>query len=155
MLIAKMYIKYVLDGDIESMLLQFQDYGMYVCVRTYDPNIDEEMICSKLAMRNPPVKVVPYRDAADVKGYVERVDSGFVTYSSPKTLLQLLPYCDKTIHTKRTCAALAIMSMIISLMLIAVFTMSSGLAFLRSIHVILWHVCWMLPVYLASKIFIR
>ena len=155
MLIAKMYIKYVLDGDMESMLLQFQDYGMYVCVRTYDPNIDEEMICSKLAMRNPPVKVVRYRDAADVKGYVERVDSGFVTYSSPKTLLQLLPYCDKTIHTKRTCAALAIMSMIISLMLIAVFTMSSGLAFLRSIHVILWHVCWMLPVYLASKIFIR
>ena len=155
MLIAKMYIKYVLDGDMESMLLQFQDFGMYVCVRTYDPNIDEEMICSKLAMRNPPVKVVRYRDAADVKGYVERVDSGFVTYSSPKTLLQLLPYCDKTIHTKRTCAALAIMSMIISLMLIAVFTMSSGLAFLRSIHVILWHVCWMLPVYLASKIFIR
>jgi len=155
MLIAKMYIKYVLDGDIESMLLQFQDYGMYVCVRTYDPNIDEDMICAKLTMRNPPVKVVRYRSAGDVKGSVERVDSGFVTYSSPKTLLQLLPYCDKTIHTKRTCAALAIMSMIISLMLIAVFTMSSGLAFLRSIHVILWHLCWMIPAYLASKIFIR
>ena len=155
MLIAKMYIKYVLDGDIESMLIQFQDYGMYVCVRTYDPNIDEEMICAKLAMRNPPVKVVRYRSSDDVKGHVERVDSGFVTYSSPKTLLQLLPYCDKTIHTKRTCAALAIMSMIISLMLIAVFTMSSGLAFLRSIHVILWHIGWMIPAYLASKIFIR
>lgn len=155
MLIAKMYIKYVLDGDIESILYQFQDYGMYVCVRTYDPNIDEEMICSKLAMRNPPVKVARYRSANDVTGCVERVDSGFVTYSSPKTLLQLLPFCDKTIHTKRTCAALAIMSMIISLMLIAVFTMSSGLAFLRSIHVVLWHVCWMIPAYLASKIFIR
>ncbi len=155
MLIAKMYIKYVLDGDIESMLMQFQDYGMYVCVRTYDPNIDEDMIASKLTMRNPPIKVVRYRGADDVKGYVERVDSGFVTYSSPKTLLQLLPYCDKTIHTKRTCAALAIMSMIISLMLIAVFTMSSGLAFLRSVHVILWHICWMIPAYLASKIFIR
>ena len=155
MLIAKMYIKYVLDGDIEPILYQLQDYGMYVCVRTYDPNIDEEMICSKLTMRNPPVKVVRYRSANDVTGCVERVDSGFVTYSSPKTLLQLLPFCDKTIHAKRTCAALAIMSMIISLMLIAVFTMSSGLAFLRSIHVVLWHVCWMIPAYLASKIFIR
>ena len=155
MLIAKMYIKYVLDGDIESMLIQFKEYGMYVCVRTYDPNIDEEMIFAKLDMKDPPIKVVRYRSADDVRGYVERVDSGFVTCTSPKTLLQLLPYCDKTIHTKRTCGALAIMSMIISLMLIAVFSMSSGLAFIRSIHIILWHFVWMIPAYLASKIFIR
>lgn len=155
MLIAKMYIKYVLDGDIESMLIQFKEYGMYVCVRTYDPNIDEDMILAKLDMKDPPVKVVRYRSADDVRGYVERVDSGFVTCTSPKTLLQLLPYCDKTIHTKRTCGALAIMSMIISLMLIAVFAVSSGLEFIRSIHVILWHFVWMIPAYLASKIFIR
>lgn len=154
-LISKMYIKYVLDGDTEAMLRQFHDYGMYLCVRTYDPNIDEDMICSKLSMREPPIKVVRYRSADDARGVCERTDSGFVTYSSPKMLLQLLPYCDKVIHTKRTCAALTVMSMIISVMLIAVLTMSSGLGFVRGIHMIAWHVVWMLPAYIASKIFIR
>ncbi len=155
MLISKMYIKYVLDGDTESMLRQFRDYGMYLCVRTYDPNIDEDMICSKLAMKDVPLKVVRYRSPDDAKGTCERTDSGFVTYSSPKTLLQLLPFCDKVIHTKRTCAALTVMSIIISIMLIAVLTMSSGIGFLRGIHIIAWHVVWMLPAYIASKIFIR
>lgn len=155
MLISKMYIKYVLDGDTESMLRQFRDYGMYLCVRTYDPNIDEDMICSKLEMNDVPLKVVRYRSADDVKGSCEKTDSGFVTYSSPKTLLQLLPFCDKVIHTKRTCAALTVMSIIISIMLIAVLTMSSGIGFLRGIHVIAWHIVWMLPAYIASKIFIR
>ncbi len=154
-LISKMYIKYVLDGDTEAMLRQFRDYGMYLCVRTYDPNIDEDMICSKLSMKEPPIKVVRYRNANDARGVCERTDSGFVTYASPKTLLQLLPYCDKVIHTKRTCAALTVMSMIISLMLIAVLTMSSGIGFLRGIHMIAWHAVWMLPAYIASKIFIR
>lgn len=154
-LIAKLYIKYVLDGDIEPILKQFQDYGMYLCVRTYDPNIDEYMISSKLSIKNAPVKVVRYRNSDDVRGVMEKVDSGFVTYGSPKALLQLLPYCDKTIHTKRTCGALAIMSVIIALMLLAVFTMSSGIASLNSLYVAVYHMIWVLLTFVASRLFIR
>ncbi len=155
MLIAKFYIKYVLDGDIESILHQFDDYGMYVCVRTYDPNIDEEMICAKLTMKNPPIKVVRYRSADDVRGVVDRIDSGFVTMGSPKALLQLLPYCDKTIHTKRTCGALSVMSVIIAIMLLSIFAMSTGILTISSLHIVLYHLAWLVPAYLASKIFIR
>lgn len=154
-LIAKLYIKYVLDGDIDPILRQFQDYGMYLCVRTYDPNIDEYMICSKLSIKNPPVKVVRYRNADDVRGVMEKVDSGFVTYGSPKALLQLLPYCDKAIHTKRTCGALSIMSVIIALMLLAVFTMSAGLSSLNSLYVTIYHFIWVLLTFVASRLFIR
>lgn len=155
MLIAKFYIKYVLDGDIEPIIRQFQDYGMYLCVRTYDPNIDEDMICAKLQLKNPPVKVVRYRRVDDVRGVMERVDSGFVTYGSPKSLLQLLPYCDKTIHTKRTCGALSIMAVVIALMMLAVFSMSSGISMLNSLYITLYHLVWVFFSYVASKLFIR
>lgn len=154
-LIAKMYIKYVLDGDIEHILSQFREYGMLVCVRTYDPNIDEDMIASKLSMKDAPIRVIRYRSADDVGGHSERTDSGFVTYGSPKALLQLLPYCDKTIHTKRTCAALSIMSVIISLMLLVIFGMSSGMGAINSLYIIAYNIAWIIPAYLASKIFIR
>ena len=155
MLIAKFYIKYVLDGDIESIVRQFQDYGMYLCVRTYDPNIDEDMVCAKLSVKNPPVKVVRYRNADDARGAVERIDSGFVTYGSPKALLQLLPYCDKTIHTKRTCGALTIMSVILALMFLAISSMSEGLGVMNSLFITVYHVVWTLFTYVASKLFIR
>ena len=155
MLIAKLYIKYVLDGDIEPILRQFQDYGMYLCVRTYDPNIDEDMICAKLQLKNPPVKVVRYRRADDVRGVMERVDSGFVTYGSPKSLLQLLPYCDKTIHTKRTCGALTVMAVVVALMMLSVFAMSSGISALNSLYITIYHIVWVFFSFVASRLFIR
>lgn len=155
MLVAKFYIKYVLDGDIEPILMQFQDYGMCLCVRTYDPNIDEDMICAKLKIKEPPVKVVRYRNADDARGTVERVDSGFVTFGSPKSLLQLLPYCDKTIHTKRTCGALTIMSVILALMVLAISSMSGGFGFINSLYISIYHVIWMLLASVAARLFIR
>ena len=50
-LVAKMYIKYVMDSDIDLILKQFSGSGLYVCVRTFDPNIDEAMIAKKAGMK--------------------------------------------------------------------------------------------------------
>lgn len=157
-LIAKLYIKYVLDGDIEPIIKQFQDYGMYLCVRTYDPNIDEDMICAKLQIKNPPVKVVRYRTSDATRGMAERIDSGLVTSGSPKLLLQLLPYCDKTIHTKRTCGAISIIAVIFSLMVLAIATMSGNvgdMSFVNSLYMTGYHCIWMFLTFIATKIFIR
>ncbi len=157
-LIAKLYIKYVLDGDIEPIIGQFQDYGMYLCVRTYDPNIDEDMICAKLQIKNPPVKVVRYRTSDATRGMTERMDSGLVTCGSPKLLLQLLPYCDKTIHTKRTCGAISIISVIFSLMVLAIAAMSGNvgdMSFINSLYMTMYHGLLMLLTFIATKIFIR
>lgn len=157
-LIAKLYIKYVIDGDIEPIIKQFQDYGMYLCVRTYDPNIDEDMICAKLQIKNPPVKVVRYRTSDAARGMAERIDSGLVTGGSPKLLLQLLPYCDKTIHTKRTCAVVSIISVIFSLMVLAIATMSGNvgdMSFVNSLYMTGYHCIWMFLTFIATKIFIR
>ncbi len=154
-LIAKMYVKYVLDGDIETTVANFKEYGMYVCVRTYDPNIDEDMIISKMNLTDPPVRVVKYRSEDEAAAHSERSDSGMVTFGSPKALIGMLPYCDQVAHTKRTCAALSIMSVIISLMLLAIFSMASKQNFVNSLFISLYHSLWLIPTYLASKIFIR
>lgn len=153
-LVAKMYIKYVIDGDFETIISQFDDFGMYVCVKTYDPNIDEDMIASKLDIESCPVKVVRFANEAEVECYSERSDSGLVSLSSPKSLLQLLPYCDKTIHTRRTGGALTIMSIIISLILMVIFKISGSLSEVNSLYVCLYHMGWMIPTFFASRIFI-
>ena len=154
-LVSKLYIKYDLDTDIEPILKQFNDSGIYMCIRTYDPNINEEMIASKVEMRDPPVKVVRFREEGEVGAVEERADSGIVTTGSPKALLQLIPYCDNTSRTKRDCMALGIVSAVISAIIVLLIFVSGGISKANSLLAAVYQLAWLLPAFLISKIFIR
>jgi len=113
-LVAKMYIKYVMDADIDLILKQFAGSGLYVCVRTFDPNIDERMIAKTLNMKRMPLKIVRYSSADEVGSYEAKADSGLVTCGSPKSLLQVISYCAKVLNMKKTNVALSVLSIMIS-----------------------------------------
>jgi len=148
-------VKYVMDGDIDLILKQFQGTGLYVCVRTFDPNIDERMIAKKLNMKKIPLKVVRYASTEEVTMYEEKVDSGLVTSSSPKSLLQVIAYCDKVLHTRKTNIALGILSLIIGLAVLALLIMSDTLGIVNSLFIALYHLIWTIPMVISAKMFIR
>jgi len=154
-LVAKMYIKYVMDGDIDLILKQFQGTGLYVCVRTFDPNIDERMIAKKLNMRRIPLRVVRYASKEEVTKYEEKVDSGLVTSASPKSLLQVISYCDKVLQTRRANIALSILSAFIGIAVIALLLLSNTLGAVNSLFVVLYHLLWVATAVLSAKVFIR
>ena len=154
-LVSKLYIKYDIDTDIEPILRQFNDGGVYMCVRTYDPHINEEMIASKLEMRNPPVKVVRFREEGEVGEITERADSGIVTTGSPKSLLQLIPYCDNTTRTKRDCMALGIVASVIAAIIVLLVFISGGISKVGSLLTAAYQLAWLLPAFLISNIFVR
>ncbi|MBR7032403.1 MAG: hypothetical protein IKI03_02075 [Clostridia bacterium] len=154
-LVSKLYIKYEIDTDIEPILRQFNDGGVYMCVRTYDPNINEDMIASKLEMKNPPVKVVRFREEGEVGEVTERADSGIVTTGSPKSLLQLIPYCDNTSRTKRDCMALGIVASVIAAIIVLLIFISGGISRVGSLLPAIYQLAWLLPAFLISKIFVR
>ena len=154
-LVSKLYIKYDLDTDIEPILRQFNDGGVYMCVRTFDPKINEDMIASKREMRNPPVKVVRFREEGEVGEVTDRADSGIITTGSPKALLQLIPYCDNTTRTKRDCMALGIVSAVIGAIIVLLIFISGGISKTNSLLAAAYQLAWLLPAFLISKIFIR
>lgn len=154
-LVAKMYIKYVMDGDIDLILKQFSGNGLYVCVRTFDPNIDERMIAKKLNMKRMPLKIVRYANAEEVGRYEEKVDSGLVTCGSPKSLLQVISYCGKVLHTKKTNIALSVLSVMISIAILLLLTISNTLGSLSSLFIIIYQLVWVVPMIVSSKVFIR
>lgn len=154
-LVAKMYIKYVMDGDIDLILKQFQGTGLYVCVRTFDPNIDERMIARKLNMRKIPLKVVRYASTEEVTMYEEKVDSGLVTSASPKSLLQIISYCDKVLHTRKAHIALSVLSVIIGIAIVGLMILSDSMGLLNSLFVALYHLLWVVPMVISAKMFIR
>ena len=154
-LVAKMYIKYVMDSDIDLILKQFSGSGLYVCVRTFDPNINEAMIAKKAGMKKMPLKIVRYSSADEVGRYEEKVDSGLVTCGSPKSLLQVITYCGKVLHTKKTDIALGVLSVMIGAAILILLLLADSLSVLSSLLIVLYQLVWLIPITIASKVFIR
>lgn len=154
-LVAKMYIKYVMDSDIDLILKQFSGNGLYVCVRTFDPNINEKMIAKKAGMKKMPLKIVRYASADEVGNYEEKVDSGLVTCGSPKSLLQIISYCGKVLHTKKTDIALGVLSVMIGIAILVLLMLADSLTVLTSLLIVIYQLIWLIPITIASKVFIR
>ena len=154
-LVLKFYIKYVMDADIDLILKQFSGSGLYVCVRTFDPNIDERMIAKKLNMKRIPLKIVRYASTDEVGLYEEKVDSGLVTCGSPKSLLQVISYCGKVLHTKKTNIALGVLSVMISTAILVLLLLSQSMGSLNSLFVAVYQLIWLIPMTISSRMFIR
>ena len=154
-LVAKMYIKYVMDADIDLILKQFSGSGLYVCVRTYDPNIDEKMIARKAGMKRMPLRIVRYASTDEVGAYEAKADSGLVTCGSPKSLLQIISYCGKVLHTKKTNIALGVLSILIGAAILALLVLSNSMNSLTSLFIAIYQIIWLIPIVIASKMFIR
>lgn len=154
-LVAKMYIQYVMDGDIDLILKQFSGSGLYVCVRTYDPNIDERMIARKLNMKRIPLKIVRYASTDEVGSYAEKINSGLVTCGTPKSLLQVISYCGKVLHTKKTNIALSVLSVMIGLAILVLLLLSDSMGSLNSLIIAIYQLLWLIPMMISSRMFIR
>jgi len=154
-LVLKFYVKYVMDADIDLILKQFSGSGLYVCVRTFDPNIDERMIAKKLNMKRMPLKIVRYASTEEVGTYEEKVDSGLVTCGSPKSLLQVISYCGKVLHTKKTNIALSVLSVMIGTAILVLLLLSQSMGTLNSLFVAIYQLIWLIPMTISSRMFIR
>ena len=151
-LIAKMYVRYVMDPDFEFILRQFARGGTCVCVKTLDPNIDEEMIFSKVRGKKYPLKIVRNTENEET---VERMNSGIVTRGTTKSLLQVVSYCDMVLSVKNTNLVVSIVSAVVSLAILVIVTMSRNLGALSSWMVAVNHLFWMIPAMLTAKLFIK
>lgn len=154
-LVAKMYVKYVMDADIDLILKQFAGSGLYVCVRTFDPNIDERMIARKLNMKRIPLRIVRYASAEEVTSYEEKVDSGLVTCGSPKSLLQVISYCEKVLRTRKTNIALSVLSVMIGAAILTLLLLSDSMGLLNSLYIAIYQLIWLIPLAISSRMFIR
>ncbi len=151
-LIAKMYVRYVMDADFEFILRKFSRGGTAVCVKTFDPNIDEEMIFSKVRGRQYSLKVVRTMEGSEA---VERADSGIVSRGTAKSLLQVVPFCDMVESVKTTNAVISAVAALVSLAAVFVVTLSDNISALHSWMVVVNQFFWMIPAMLTTKMFIK
>ncbi|MBE6562460.1 MAG: hypothetical protein E7660_01850 [Ruminococcaceae bacterium] len=153
--VAKMNILYALDSDFEYIVKQLAGSGMSVCVKTLDPNIDEEMIKSRVKLDKYPMRVIRYASLDEVAMETERSDSGIVARGSSGALLRTVTYCDKVLEVKRTTSFIGLLATIITVVILAVVLLTGNMTSVRSVFTLLNHLFWMIPVAITTKMLVR
>lgn len=154
-IVAKMHISYALEEDFEYTVKQLAGSGLSVCVRTFDPNIDEDMIRSKLSLDKYPMRVVREADFADASAEVPRADSGIVARGTPKALLKAVTYCDRVLDVKKSGSFISLIAAVISVLILALVLITGKSGHFASLYVALIQLFWMIPVMLTAKTSLR
>lgn len=152
---AKMYVQYHTDPDFEFILKQLYNAGVCVGIKTSDPNIDDRMMGMRVKLDKYPVKVLKCKNTGDQNVTKPRADSGIISKSSVKSLLQTLALCDKVQHITRTNIVIELFAVLIGVLLSG-FLLALGLsADVMSFYVALYQLFWILPMLIISKLFIN
>ena len=155
-LMAKMLIKYTLDSDFESIMSSLCDEGISVSIKTYDPNIDDDLIGSGLLRRSEySYSVTRYDGADDGNCIKDNADSGIVSRGSAKTLLQMLSDCAKVLASRRAGITIGIISAVVSALLMLIVILSGRGDSMNSAVIAVYQLFWMIPTMICAHMYVR
>ena len=151
---AKLYVEYMIDPDFEFVIKRLYKAGVCVGIKTFDPNINDRMLNMRIKLAKYPVKILECRNLDDITRTAENVDSGIVSKSSSKSLLQTLLLCDKVLHVIKTSVMVKAIAMIIGAVITGVVLFLGIVPEVSSIYAALYQIFWILPVIVIAKLFI-
>lgn len=151
--IARMLIQYLIDADFELILKQLDRSGMFVGVRTFDPNVTESFIGKQIKLKNYPLRVIRCKSLDDRTPTTETTVSGLVSKDSPKALLSTVTLCEKVLHARSINTMLTVISLFVSLVVVALAIVFDALA-LSSLFIVLYQLFWIIPMYISSRMII-
>lgn len=149
--IAKFYVRYRIDPEFEATLKSLYKSGICVGIKTVDPNINDEMLSTRIRLTKYPVRVLKYDDINDRSRGSDRTDSGIVSKKSVKALLRAFTLCDKTKHITKTNLMIASLTTISGIAITAAVAFLGSIAAVGSVYVALFQLFWLVPVYLISR----
>lgn len=150
---AKMYVQYTLDPDFEATLRQMYKSGICVGIKTFDPNINNDMLSRKINLSKFPVRILKCRTKKDISEHCKHIESGIVSKGSAKSLLHSVALCSKVLQCGKVGLAVKIVSFIIHLIILAILSFANVSGF-ASIFIALYQLFWILPILFISKFYI-
>lgn len=150
-LAAKMYVQYVIDPDFEQVVKQLAKTEISVGIKTLDPNINDQMLSSRITISKYPVKVLKIKSADDVQEIAERTDSGIISKGSAKSLLSTLSLCEKVLNATKNDIIVKVFAAVVSVLISAIILALGMSGEISSFLVVLYHVFWLVPIILIAR----
>ena len=151
---AKMYVQYTIDPDFEFTLRKLYRAGICIGIKTCDPNVDDRLLSTKVDISRFPVRILRCASVEEATQALDEADSGIVSKSSPRSLLNTFVLCSKVLFANRSNVTVKFLSAAFSVLLMAFLLVFGKAASIPSIYVGLYQLFWVIPVYLISKFYI-
>lgn len=148
---AKFYVHYPMDPDFVPLVEQLYKSNVRVGIKTFDPNINDQMLSTKIQISKYPVKVIRIKNTSGIPVATERAESGIVSKTSAKALMQALSLCDKVATATKSGTVIKIASVIISLIVSAVIMVLGGSSTVPSFYIALYQLFWIIPVVIITR----
>lgn len=151
-LMAKMYIKYRIDSEFEQIVEGLAERGMCVAVKTFDPNVTEEMLALRIKPNRYPLKVVRLTKLEEKPEAKAIASGGIVSRGDSKSLLKILPVCEDVIHARRLNTWIKIAATVVGLAIMFIVAFSGTVGVVTSLYLAIYQLVWLIPLAIATKI---
>ncbi len=153
-LCSKMYIKYEPSEEFIKTTKYVNSKGIKVGIRTFDPNINNDLIERVTGFNKKNIKVIKLSAATDVPAPSAWCDGQVVTKGSSCSLLKAIPMCKRIIKTRKVIKAIKIISSILGLAYLSLCIFSpfdfGPLNVLPSGVIVLLHLVFALVMYITT-----
>ncbi|MBP3685534.1 MAG: hypothetical protein J6J21_00745 [Clostridia bacterium] len=147
-LCAKFYIKYAVSARFEKQLSALSRAGIYVAVKTCDPNVDA-LLLQKILGTDLPLGVIKTGSAAKNAAPEEHVDAPIVGKNKIAGVLNGFLLCDAVRSRASLGALVKFVSMLLGLFITFVLTGMQN-AYLTPTVCLLYQLLWLVPVVVPS-----
>ncbi|MBQ9744352.1 MAG: hypothetical protein IJW19_04415 [Clostridia bacterium] len=145
-LCAKMYINYMIDVDFAETVRTLNKNGTAVMIRTFDPNINNEIIKKQTIFKKSELCVIKLNSSDQISKTVDKIDSGIVSKGRSRSLLKAIPVCKNITKTRKASLIVKVISSLTGLVLLGltVFGLFGLTPFVPPVFVGLFYIPWML-----------
>ena len=151
-IMAKVYIKYEITVDFYDIIKNIKKINACLCIRTFDPNIDDELITKLGNIKKYPIKVLKLKKTADIYAAPERADAPAVSKESLKSLISAILIAGRTKNIIKSNVLIQTVAFAASLLLSVILGFAGQLWGINAGHLFLLQSFWLLPVIIFSGI---
>lgn len=148
--VAKIYVKYSINPEFDSLLRSMYKAGVCVGIKTLDPNINNELLQKSIKFKQCPVAVLKGGVPEDMNGTADSVESGIVCGSSLHNFLKMFILCDRARHATKSNCIISIASVAITAFAAFFLSLTGAAGAYGSAAVLLFQLLWLAPMALLS-----
>ncbi|MBQ8546680.1 MAG: hypothetical protein IJ437_07055 [Clostridia bacterium] len=153
-LCSKMYIDYRINKEFLQTTKYVNSKNMIVGIRTFDPNISNDLINRITGFTKKQVKVIKLTSISDIPSTTQRRDGQIVSKGSSCALLRAIPMCRRILKTRKVIKAIKIISSVLGLAYLGVCIFSpfsfGPLNVLPSGSIVLLHMVFAFIMYIVT-----
>lgn len=117
-LCSKMYLKYKIDEEFVDIALFLNKCNVGIGIRTFDPNINNEMIRAQAQYKKSDIKIIRLTSEDETPTVSAKSEGKIVSKGLSKSLLKAIPVCKRIVTTRKVTRAFKIISSILGGVLI-------------------------------------